>query len=114
MKLPILFKTLTLLGFFLTIPFSMIPTFQVIANTPNTSTDNEQVKWLKLTLSGHTEPVRALTLYSNGQVLASGSDDKTIKLWNPATGVLLRTLTGHREGASTFGRNTQIASKPFR
>ncbi|MDZ8087301.1 MAG: WD40 repeat domain-containing protein [Nostoc sp. DedQUE12b] len=97
MKLPILFKTLTLLGFFLTIPFSMIPTFQVIANTPNTSTDTEQVKRLKLTLSGHTEPVRALTLSASGQVIASGSDDKTIKLWNPATGVLLRTLTGHRE-----------------
>jgi WD40 repeat protein len=31
----------------------------------------------------------------DGQMLASGSEDKTIKLWNLKTGDLLCTLTGH-------------------
>ncbi|MBD2682930.1 MULTISPECIES: WD40 repeat domain-containing protein [Nostoc] len=97
MKLPILFKTLSLLSFFLVPPFSMMASIPVIANTLNTLANTEQPKRLKLTLSGHTEPVRALNLSPSGQVLASGSDDKTIKLWNPTTGALLRTLTGHRE-----------------
>jgi WD40 repeat protein len=30
-----------------------------------------------------------------GQTLASGSYDKTIKLWEPGSGKLLRTLEGH-------------------
>jgi WD40 repeat protein len=97
MKLPILFKTLTLLSFFLSTPLSMIATFPGIASILKTSTNTEQPKRLKLTLSGHTEPVRALTLSPSGQVLASGSDDQTIKLWNPTTGALLHTLTGHRD-----------------
>ena len=28
-------------------------------------------------------------------LLASGSDDRTVKLWNSSTGQLLRTFTGH-------------------
>ncbi|MBD2527407.1 hypothetical protein [Nostoc sp. FACHB-133] len=62
MKSPILFKTLTLLSFSLPIPLTMIANVPVIANTLNTPTNTEQPKRLKLTLSGHTAPVRALTL----------------------------------------------------
>ncbi len=66
-------------------------TLPIIANSPIHAQPTQQIK---LTLSGHTAPVRALALSPNSQVLASGSDDGTIKLWNPATGVLLRTLAG--------------------
>jgi WD40 repeat protein len=31
----------------------------------------------------------------NGQILASGSTDTTIKIWHLATGELLNTLTDH-------------------
>jgi WD40 repeat protein len=31
----------------------------------------------------------------DGRLLASGSDDKTIKLWEVASGSLVRTLSGH-------------------
>jgi len=33
----------------------------------------------------------------DGALLASASDDFTIKLWRVADGALLRTLTGHQE-----------------
>ncbi|PAX59770.1 WD40 repeat domain-containing protein [Brunnivagina elsteri] len=95
MKLPILFKTLALFAFCLSSAVGTIP-LPVIANTPaNSPTNIQQPKRFKLTLSGHTEPVRAIAISANGQILASGSDDKTVKLWNPGTGKLLHTLTGH-------------------
>jgi COMPASS component SWD3 len=97
MKLPILFKSSLLLAFFLSSTVSNIP-LPVTANTPaNSPSNTQQPKRFKLTLSGHTEPVRALTLSSDGKILASGGDDKTIKLWNLSTNALLHTLTGHRD-----------------
>jgi len=33
----------------------------------------------------------------DGRYLASGSSDKTIKIWEVATGKELRTLTGHSD-----------------
>ncbi len=87
---PISWKSLITFGF--TLCTSIIP---IVAVTPSAPGNTPKPKQLKLTLSGHTEPVRVLTLSPDGQMLASGSDDKTIKLWNPTTGVLLRTLTGH-------------------
>ncbi len=41
---------------------------------------------------------------SNGQVVVSGSDDRTIKLWDVATGRCNRTLMGDR---LYEGRNIQ-------
>ncbi len=48
------------------------------------------------TLEGHTDEVRCLTQLSDG-TLASGSHDKTIKLWDPKKGNCLRTLQGHTD-----------------
>jgi WD40 repeat protein len=39
--------------------------------------------------------VYAVALSPNGQIIASGSADKTIKLWHIETGELLATFTGH-------------------
>ena len=47
------------------------------------------------TLTGHKNYVNSVAMSADGQALASGSHDKTIKLWNVKTGDLLRTLTGH-------------------
>ena len=33
-------------------------------------------------LSGHTEPVETLVFSHDGQILASGSDDGTVLLWD--------------------------------
>ena len=46
-------------------------------------------------MSGHDSYVWSVAFSPNGEFLASGSLDKTIKLWNPKNGQLLRTLTGH-------------------
>jgi WD40 repeat protein len=47
------------------------------------------------TLKGHSESVRRVAISPDGQMLASGSADQTIKLWNLETGKLLYTLEGH-------------------
>ena len=45
--------------------------------------------------NAHAEAVHAVTFRPDGRVVASGSADLTIKIWETATGALLRTLSGH-------------------
>jgi hypothetical protein len=47
------------------------------------------------TLSGHTNPVGTLAISPDSKLLASGSTDKTLKLWNLEPGILRQTLSGH-------------------
>jgi WD40 repeat protein len=50
---------------------------------------------LQRTLSGHPEVVQCLAISPDAKILASGSNDKTIKLWRLETGELQTTLKGH-------------------
>jgi len=52
----------------------------------------EPMKSLVHTLQGHAQPVAALTFLLDGTVLASASEDGVTKLWNVATGQLMRTF----------------------
>ncbi|MFM6900082.1 MAG: WD40 repeat domain-containing protein, partial [Microcystis panniformis] len=45
------------------------------------------------TLTGHSDWVKSVAYSPDGRYLASGSGDKTIKIWEVATGKELRTLT---------------------
>lgn len=49
-----------------------------------------------LTLAGHTQAVKTMTLHPQQPFLASGSSDKTIRLWDLRTGELVTTLPQHR------------------
>ena len=40
--------------------------------------------------------VRSVAFEPLGRTLASGSEDKTVKLWESDSGKLLRTLQGHK------------------
>jgi WD40 repeat protein len=53
------------------------------------------------TLTGHTFLVWSVAFSPDGRLLASGSWDKTIKLWDVASGSLVRTLTGHTNGPNS-------------
>ena len=46
-------------------------------------------------LSGHTDWVRSLAFSPDGILLVSGSDDKTLKLWDVQTGGAVRAFHGH-------------------
>jgi WD40 repeat protein len=48
-----------------------------------------------LTLLGHSAPIRSLAFSADGQTLASGSEDGTVKLWDVDSGQELLTLSGH-------------------
>ncbi|KAF1818120.1 uncharacterized protein K489DRAFT_374592 [Dissoconium aciculare CBS 342.82] len=53
--------------------------------------------WVTSTLTGHTEWVSSVAFSADGTRLASGSDDRTVRLWDAATGAPLQTLEGHTE-----------------
>ncbi|MEA5625383.1 hypothetical protein [Nostoc sp. UHCC 0251] len=50
-------------------------------------------------LEGHTEVVWGVTFSPDGQLLASGSRDQTVKIWHP-DGTLLQTLKGHTDAVT--------------
>lgn len=54
-----------------------------------------QASQLQLTLSGHTDWVRAVAFSPDGTRLATASYDSTVRVWDTATGQELLTLTEH-------------------
>lgn len=47
------------------------------------------------TFEGHVGAITSLAFDPHGEILASGSKDRTVKLWEVKSGKLLRSLTGH-------------------
>ncbi|MEH2387943.1 MAG: serine/threonine-protein kinase [Nostoc sp.] len=69
----------------------------------------EQQNWQCVqTLKGHSSMVQAIAISSDGQFIASGSNDKTIKLWQVGTGKLVRQL-----GRWSSGHSNMVHSVAF-
>ncbi|KAK3366724.1 hypothetical protein B0T24DRAFT_367243 [Lasiosphaeria ovina] len=71
---------------------------------------------LQRTLEGHSGSVYSVAFAPNSTVLASGSYDHTIRLWDASTGQLQRTLEGHSSAVSSvaFASNsTMLASGSY-
>ena len=53
------------------------------------------------TLIGHTDSIHSITFSPDSSILASSSEDNTLRLWNIKTGECLKILTGHRDWVSS-------------
>jgi WD40 repeat protein len=54
-----------------------------------------------LILRGHVAQVRSVAYSPDGKYIASGSDDKTVKIWDATTGTILRSLRGHSHSVTS-------------
>ena len=61
-------------------------------------------------LEGHTSEVNAVAFSQDGSLLASASDDQTVRLWNPTTGQEVQKLEGHtsRVNAVAFSQDGSL------
>jgi WD40 repeat protein/mono/diheme cytochrome c family protein len=58
-----------------------------------TTGESKQIK----ALGGHGGPIYKVVLHPKLSLLATCSADKTVRTWNPETGVALKTMTGHAD-----------------
>ncbi len=68
------------------------------------------------TLQGHTSPVLSVVYSPSGTQLASGSSDKTVRLWEAASGAHVHTLRGHTSDVYSVvysPSGTQLASGSY-
>lgn len=86
---------------------------QQTPSATNAKSDNEfEFKsWqCLLTLEGHSSSINAVVLSHDGKIIASGSDDTTIKLWNRETGTEITTLG--QSSSNWFAGIKSIAISP--
>ena len=53
------------------------------------------------TLAGHTFMVGAVAVSADGRIGVSGSYDRTVRVWDLATGTCLHTMVGHTDAVFT-------------
>ena len=72
--------------------------------------------WKSQELKGHTDTVKTVAFNHDGSLIASGSNDKTIRVWNVDTGECILALKGHTNGVTTVAFNpdgTKIVSGSY-
>ena len=65
------------------------------------STISLQTAFAQVTLEGHTGWVLSVSFSPDGTLIASGSSDDTVKLWDVATGTNIATLQGHTDDVTS-------------
>jgi WD40 repeat protein/tRNA A-37 threonylcarbamoyl transferase component Bud32 len=83
--------------FFLTPKSPVIPEANPTSAQPSPPVGQNKEYTLARVISAHDSFVWSVALSADGQTLASGSEDKTIKIWQASTGKLLHTLKSHTE-----------------
>ncbi len=53
-------------------------------------------------LEGHREAIYAVAYSPSGKLLVSGSFDNTVRIWNRATGEVLRVIEDHQQGVTSL------------
>lgn len=77
-----------------------VPTPPTVPTNPLLEQLQRQTWECDSTLTGHTASIKTVALSTDGKIIASGSEDKTIIIWDRNTGKVLHTLTQH-SGAVT-------------
>ncbi|AFY81039.1 serine/threonine-protein kinase [Oscillatoria acuminata] len=72
-----------------------VPTPPTVATNPLLDYFQGQIWECDATFTGHTAAIKTIALSTDGQIIASGSEDKTIIIWDRHTGKILQTLTQH-------------------
>ena len=65
---------------------------------PDASDGLVKVKSAEMTIMAHQKYINTVRVSPNDKLIATSSQDKTIKIWEANTLTLKTTLTGHRKG----------------
>ena len=72
----------------------------LLLQTSGINADAQGPKIEVISQLAHSDPVHSVAFSSDGRRVVSGSQDHTLKLWDVASGKLIRTFEGHEEGVS--------------
>jgi|GEM_PF-3254533 len=73
----------------------------------------EPAKPVTFTLRGHTDAVNQGAFTLDGRILATTSQDKTVRLWDAQTGALLKTLPGYGTASIIFSPDGKTAASDY-
>ena len=79
-------------------PQPVTPTPTIVPQVPKVESVSPSDFRLLRTLTGHSNSVCSVAVSPDGRYLASGSGDKTVKIWDAKSGECIQTLDGHSYG----------------
>ncbi len=72
------------------------------SNGTRTRLSDLMTREVKMELGGHKKGVKSISFSPDGKTMASGSWDKTIRLWDVPKGVYKKTLKGHKKSINSM------------